>query len=85
MDDIIDIANTVKLSGLIATNTTIAREPLQTSPEQISQIGNGGLSGAPLRERATEVIRYLHQKSEGKLPIIGVGGIDSPAAAKEKL
>lgn len=85
LDDIIDIARTVQLAGLIATNTTIARAPLTTPAAQVAAIGNGGLSGAPLRERSTEVIRYLHQRSGGSIPIIGVGGIDSVATAQEKL
>jgi dihydroorotate dehydrogenase len=54
-------------------------------PAEIDAIGQGGLSGAPLRRRATEVIRYLHQKSAGKLVIIGVGGIETPGDAIEKL
>jgi dihydroorotate dehydrogenase len=58
---------------------------LSTSTAVIQQIGGGGLSGKPLRQRSTEVIRYLHQKSGGRLPIIGVGGIASPEDAIEKL
>lgn len=85
LDDIIDIVETTGIDGIIATNTTIAREPLSTDQSEIEAIGNGGLSGAPVRQRSTEVIRYLHQKSGGNLNIIGVGGIDSPAAALEKL
>lgn len=85
LDDIIDIARATKLAGLIATNTTISRADLQTSDNEIAAIGNGGLSGAPLRERATAVIRYLAEKSNGEIPIIGVGGIGSGADAVEKL
>lgn len=85
LDDIIDIAKDTQLAGLIATNTTISRDHLKTPDETIAAIGNGGLSGAPLRERATEVIRYLSEKSNGTLPIIGVGGISSGADAVEKL
>ncbi|WP_133274134.1 quinone-dependent dihydroorotate dehydrogenase [Hymenobacter radiodurans] len=85
LDDILLIARETKLSGLVATNTTISREGLQIAPQQLQQLGAGGLSGRPLRQRATEVIRYLHQKSNGELPIIGVGGIFSAADAQEKL
>lgn len=85
LDDIIDIVAETKIDGVIATNTTISREGLKTSNERIEEIGNGGLSGHPVRSRSTEVIAYLHQKSDGAFPIIGVGGIDSADAAKEKL
>jgi dihydroorotate dehydrogenase len=85
LDDIIEIARATQLSGLIATNTTIERSGLDTPTEQVTSIGAGGLSGAPLRERATEVIRYIHEKTQGTLPIIGVGGISTPEDAREKL
>jgi len=85
LDDILEIAHETKLSGLVATNTTISRDKLQTEAGYVASIGAGGLSGKPLRARATEVIRYLHQKSAGALPIIGAGGIHSAADAQEKL
>lgn len=85
LDDIIEIVQTTNIAGLIATNTTIERDGLQTDAERIAEIGNGGLSGAPLRQRATDVIRYLAEKSNGEIPIIAVGGIDSAEAALEKL
>ncbi|UOQ73865.1 quinone-dependent dihydroorotate dehydrogenase [Hymenobacter cellulosilyticus] len=85
LNDILTIAAETKLSGLVATNTTIARDELRTSATQLTSIGAGGLSGRPLRQRATDVIRYLHRHSEGALPIIGVGGIASAADALEKL
>lgn len=85
LDDIIDIVRDTGLAGIIATNTTISREGLQTGADQVSAMGAGGLSGQPLKERATEVIRYLHRRSEGKIPIIGVGGINGAADAIEKL
>ncbi len=85
LDDILEIARETKLSGLVATNTTISRAHLRTDAAQVAALGAGGLSGRPLRARATEVIRYLHQQSDGGLPIIGVGGIHSPADAHEKL
>lgn len=79
--DIIDIVKTTKIAGVIATNTTITRADLQS--ENKSEIG--GLSGKPLTERATEVIRFLSEKSNKAFPIIGVGGIHSPEDAIEKL
>jgi dihydroorotate dehydrogenase len=86
LDDILDIARETKLSGLVATNTTIARpETLRTPTPAVAAYGAGGLSGRPLRARATEVIRYLHQRSQGSLPIIGAGGIHSAHDAQEKL
>lgn len=85
LDDIIDIVNSVKIAGIIATNTTISRDGLTTDSEEVETIGAGGLSGKPLKDRSTEVIRYLHQKSNGAFPIIGVGGIYSAADALEKL
>ncbi len=83
--DIIDIVSNTGTAGLIATNTTIDRSNLSTDKTKVNEIGNGGLSGAPLKDRSTEVIRFLHKHSNGKIPIIGVGGIDSPEAAIEKL
>ena len=85
LDDIIEIVQTTKISGVIATNTTISREGLKTSGEKIKNIGNGGLSGRPLTNRATEVISYLYEKSGKQLKIIGVGGIHSAQDAIEKL
>ncbi|HOY15842.1 MAG TPA: quinone-dependent dihydroorotate dehydrogenase [Haliscomenobacter sp.] len=85
LDDILEIVQTTGIAGVIATNTTIGREGLISAMADVEEIGAGGLSGHPLRERATEVIRYLHQKSEGNLFIIGVGGIASAQDAIEKL
>lgn len=79
--DIIDIVKETKIAGVIATNTTISREGV-TSKERDEA---GGLSGAPLKDRATEVIRFLTQKSNNAFPVIGVGGIMSPEDAIEKL
>jgi len=83
--DIIEIVSDTGIDGVIATNTTISRDGLQTPVDEVSAIGAGGLSGKPLSSRATEVIRFLHQKSEGAFPIIGVGGIHSPQDALDKL
>ncbi|GAB3240856.1 quinone-dependent dihydroorotate dehydrogenase [Hymenobacter seoulensis] len=85
LDDILLIARETYLSGLVATNTTISRSGLTTPEAQVTALGAGGLSGKPLRQRATEVIRYLSQRSRGNLPIIGVGGIHSAQDAREKL
>jgi dihydroorotate dehydrogenase len=83
LDDIVDIVTATKIAGIIATNTTISREGLGSAENLKNQ--TGGLSGKPLTKRATEVIRYLSKKSNGAFPIIGVGGIHSPADAIEKL
>jgi len=85
LDDIIEIILETGLDGVVATNTTIGRENLITPLERVREIGEGGLSGKPLAKRSTEVIRYLHEKSGGKIPIIGVGGIHSVRDAMEKL
>lgn len=79
--DIIDIVATTKIDGVIATNTTISRDGLQS--ENKSEVG--GLSGKPLTSRSTEVIRFLAEKSNKAFPIIGVGGIHSAEDALEKL
>lgn len=85
LDDIIEIVHETKLAGLVATNTTISREHLVTPAEELEKIGAGGLSGIPVREKATEVIRYIHRKSGGNIPIIAVGGIFTAEDAQEKL
>lgn len=85
LDDIVDIAIATGLAGLVATNTTVSREGLRTARPQVQAMGAGGLSGKPLTNRSTEVIRYLYQKTGGGLPIIAVGGIFNAADAREKL
>jgi len=85
LDDIIDIVKTTKIEGVIATNTTISREGLDYTKEEIEKIGMGGLSGKPLTKRSTEVIKYLKQKSNNAFPVIGVGGIHSAEDAIEKI
>ena len=79
--DIIEIVNETKIAGVIATNTTISREGLQS----VNKSEMGGLSGKPLAKRATEVIRFLSENSNQSFPIIGVGGIHSADDAMEKL
>lgn len=85
LDDILDIVQTTKIAGIIATNTTTSRAGLKEKEEVVKAIGNGGLSGKPVKNRSTEVIRYLYEKSNRSLQIIGVGGICSAEDALEKL
>jgi dihydroorotate dehydrogenase len=85
LDDIIQILKETKTDGVIATNTSISREGLVTPVEDISKIGNGGLSGKPLGNRSNEVIRYLRDGLGKSYPIIGVGGIMSEDDAIEKI
>jgi dihydroorotate dehydrogenase len=85
IDDVIDLSLEIKLDGLVATNTTIRREHLQTPGDQIQHIGAGGLSGRPLKERSTEIVRYICDKTGGQIPVIASGGIFTDADALEKL
>lgn len=85
LDDIVEIVNETKLDGIIATNTTIDRSDLATNNSIIEEIGNGGLSGAPLSNRSNEVISYLRNLLGVEFPIIGVGGIMTPQDAINKL
>ncbi|MBN4065804.1 quinone-dependent dihydroorotate dehydrogenase [Candidatus Amoebophilus asiaticus] len=85
LDEIIEVVFATRLDGIIATNTTIDRSGLKTDANKLNRIGEGGLSGKPLRERSTEIIRYLAERSQNKFKIIGVGGIHSPEDAIEKL
>ena len=83
LDEIIDYSLRSGIDGIVAGNTTRSRDGLTSiSPEKIAEIGNGGLSGAPVHKKNLELVRYIHEKSEGKLPIVGVGGIMSPEDAK---
>jgi len=85
LDDIISIVTDLGIDGLVATNTTISREGLTASDDKVAAIGNGGLSGKPVRERSTEVIKYICEKSSGKIPVIAVGGIFTAKDAQDKL
>jgi dihydroorotate dehydrogenase len=85
LDDVVAILLETKADGVIATNTTINRDGLVTAKDQIAAIGNGGLSGKPLRQRATDVVRYLRLKTGSDFPIIAAGGIMSAEDALEKL
>ena len=83
LDDIVEIVQNTQIAGVIATNTTLSREGLQSDKKLCQEAG--GLSGKPLQKRSTEVIAYLYKKSGGSFPIIGVGGIASPQDAYEKI
>jgi len=86
LDDIILIISETKIDGVIATNTTIDRSGLKVTKKiRLESIGNGGLSGQPIKEKSTEVIKYLSKESGQAFPIIGVGGIHSAKDAIEKL
>ena len=85
IDDILDIVKDTQLAGLVANNTTISREGLKTSSQTLEAIGAGGLSGAPLRERSLEMLKYLRAKAGHELPIISVGGIMTPEDAVARL
>ena len=85
LDETIDLILSENLDGIIATNTTTTRENLKTNKSRIEEIGNGGLSGEPLKNKSTEVIRYISKKTNGNLPIIGVGGIMNPKDALDKI
>jgi dihydroorotate dehydrogenase len=85
LQEIVEIVQESKIDGIIATNTTIARDGLVTNVQKIKEIGDGGLSGKPLTTRATEVIKFLRQALGQDICIIGVGGIMSPEDAVDKL
>jgi dihydroorotate dehydrogenase len=85
LDDIIEIVKSTGTNGIIATNTTIERKGLSYPDSHIEKIGSGGLSGKPLKDRSTEVIRYIVEKTNSSIPVIGVGGIMDTDAAIEKI
>ena len=85
LDDIVAVSTKVGIHGIIATNTSVERAGLVTPHERLQRIGDGGLSGRPLRDRSTQIIRSLYKKSEGKIPIIGVGGIFRAEDAYDKI
>jgi dihydroorotate dehydrogenase len=85
LDDIIALVAETKIDGVIASNTSTTRENLKVSNERLKKIGNGGISGQPIKNRSTKVIKYLSEKSNKSFPIIGVGGIHSAADALEKI
>ena len=85
IDDVIDLAKEINLDGLVAANTTISRQGLTTDPSHLTHIGAGGVSGKPLKERSTEMVRYIHKRTGGTIPVIGSGGIFTPEDAREKM
>lgn len=85
IDDVIDLALEIKLDGLVAANTTINREKLKTLNSKLEVIGAGGLSGLPLKQRSTEIVKYICEKTKGQIPVIASGGIFSGRDAKEKI
>jgi dihydroorotate dehydrogenase len=85
IDQIVDVALRENVSGIIATNTTVSREGLTTPKAEIESLGDGGLSGGPLRTRSNEVIGQIFRATRGRLPIVGVGGIFTAADAWEKI
>ena len=85
LEDIVDIANNTDLAGVIATNTTIERKNLKTDKTMLKSIGDGGLSGKPLRKRSTDIIKFLRTNLNKEKAIIGVGGIHNAKDAIEKL
>lgn len=85
LDEVIDIVKQTKIDGVVATNTSITRHTIIYDQDKAVQAGQGGLSGLPIRERSTVVIRYLAEKSGKAFPIIGLGGIMTAADAIEKL
>lgn len=85
VESIVEIALELNLDGIVATNTTISRENLHTTTGEITKVGNGGLSGKPLREKSTAIIKNIYRQSKGKLVIIGVGGIFTAQDAFDKL
>ncbi|MDX1350093.1 MAG: quinone-dependent dihydroorotate dehydrogenase, partial [Putridiphycobacter sp.] len=85
LDEIIEVVAESKIDGVIAANTSVNREGLKASDQFLNDIGNGGLSGKPVKDRSTKVISYLSQHSNKAFPIIGVGGIHSAEDAIEKI
>jgi dihydroorotate dehydrogenase len=85
LDEILELVGPRNLAGIVATNTTITRPA--TDDDKLRKIYSetGGLSGKPLRARSTEIIRHLHRQTNGKLPVIGVGGIFTTDDAWEKI
>ena len=85
IDDVISLAIEIKLDGIVATNTTIERKGLITDEAVLNEIGNGGLSGKPLKNRSTEILSYIQKQAQNKIPVIASGGIFTKEDAKEKI
>jgi dihydroorotate dehydrogenase len=84
LDDVAALTLETGIDGLVVSNTTLSRDGLQTSAQKIAQIGSGGMSGAPLTEKAQEKLEYLAQRLPREFPIIGVGGIMKPNDAVKR-
>ncbi|MFT5848249.1 MAG: dihydroorotate dehydrogenase [Psychroserpens sp.] len=85
LDEIVELIAETNLDGVIASNTSTDRTGLRASDERLTEIGNGGLSGQPIKDKSTRVIKYLSEKSNKSFPIIGVGGVHSAQDALEKI
>lgn len=85
LDDIVSLVKEIHLDGLVVSNTTLSRDGLKEDPEVIEAIGNGGLSGVPVRSRALGMLKYLRARLPKDIVLIGVGGIDSAASATERI
>jgi dihydroorotate dehydrogenase len=85
LETIVDVIVGLQVDGIIATNTTIGRDQLVTQRAQVNALGEGGLSGAPLRAKSTEIVAQLYRLTTGKVPIVGVGGIFTAEDAWEKI
>ena len=85
LETIVDVVTRLQVDGIIATNTTIARDNLLTDKAKVASIGEGGLSGEPLKQKSTRMVADLYHLTKGKIPIIGVGGIFTAEDAWEKI
>jgi dihydroorotate dehydrogenase len=85
LDDIIELVAETAIDGVIASNTSTTRDHLKATPADLRKIGNGGVSGQPIKEQSTKVIKYLAETSQNAFPIIGVGGIHSAQDALDKI
>lgn len=85
VDAVTDLCLDMGVTGMIATNTTISRDGLSTPTETVTELGAGGISGAPLAQRSLEVLRRVRQRAEDRLVLIGVGGIETPQQAWERI
>lgn len=84
IDDVVDLALEIKLDGLVAANTTVTRAGLASGVTRLNRIGTGGLSGAPLKKRSTEIVKYICERSGGQIPVIASGGVFDTTDAQEK-
>lgn len=85
IDEILNYAQLSGIDGIVAGGSTLKRENLATSPKKLENIGNGRLSGAPLFAKNLELVKYIHEKTKGRLPIVGCGGIMTPKNARQML